>query len=233
MADCRHLIGILCLSTLAVISLLMLIALVRRLLGWFRMSSSTDWSNELTNFIFNAADGDEYIENYAKANVAACRDLIEGIDFYSGARGRDGGARMVVNISSAHVPSFCLANRNQDPKPYKNGYDLGHFHVGVVGSSSEPRLRETVDAALPLNGVSPKDIYFGALELTGAGIRFYGDVCLVLSREEVTAKTVILDRNSFDLITPPLRDEINKASEGAPRELGSRGSRTKDVRALG
>jgi hypothetical protein len=183
-----------------------------------KLPSELDWSKQLDNFISDATNGDQQLEDYAKANAGACRDLIEGIDFYSGARGRDGGARMVVNISSAHVPSFCLASRNKDTKPYKNGYDLGHFHIGVRGATSEPRLRETVDAALPLRGVPPNNIYFGALELTGAGIRFYGDVCLVLRRGEVPADTVVLDRNSFDLITPPLRDRINGSAEGKPRE---------------
>src|SRR5438045_2893890 len=115
----------------SLIMLAVLIELVRRVLAWFRGSSSTDWSNELTNFISDTSDGNQRLEKYAKANARACRDVIEGIDFYSGARGYDGGARMVANISSAHVPSFCLASRNGDPRPYKNGYDLGHFHIGA------------------------------------------------------------------------------------------------------
>jgi len=80
-----------------------------------------DWPTKLAQFASDAARGDSDLIEYANANIAACRDLIEGVDFYSGERGKDGGARMVVNMSSAHVPSFCLASRKGDPKPYKNG----------------------------------------------------------------------------------------------------------------
>jgi hypothetical protein len=45
---------------------------------------------------------------------------------------------------------------------------------------------------------------------------------LVLRREEVAADTVVLDRNSFDLLTPPLRDRINSSAEGKPREAARR-----------
>ncbi len=125
---------------------------------------------------------------------------------------------MVANMSSAHVPSFCLASRKRDPKPYKNGYDLKHFILGAHGSANQPNLRQIVDAALPLAGTLPDNVYFGALELTGAGIRFYGDVCLVLRPEAVAPNTTILDRNSFDLVTPPLRNRINEAEEGLQRD---------------
>src|SRR5205807_859571 len=100
---------------------------------------------------------------------------------------------------SAHVPAFCEASRKGEKKPYKNGYDLGKFRLGSPPPSSEPKLRETVDAALPLNGVHPEDVYFGAVELFGSGIRFYGDVCLVIARDAIAAGTLVLDRNSFDL----------------------------------
>jgi hypothetical protein len=35
-------------------------------------------------------------------------------------------------------------------------------------------------------------------------VRFYGDFCLVLCRSSVPGDTVILDRNSYDLVRPPL-----------------------------
>jgi hypothetical protein len=118
---------------------------------------------------------------------------------------------MVVNISSVHIPAFCEASRRRDNRPYKNGYDLGKFRLGSPPPSSEPNLRETVDAALPLNGARPEDVYFGAVELFGSGIRFYGDVCLVIRKDVVAHDTLVLDRNSFDLISAPLRDRINKS----------------------
>jgi hypothetical protein len=46
------------------------------------------------------------------------------------------------------------------------------------------------------------------MELNGAGVRFYGDFCLVL--KSVGDKTPILDRNSYDLMRSPLYDWILK-----------------------
>ena len=64
-------------------------------------------------------------------------------------------------------------------EPYKNGYDLGQYRIGEPPPGKSLKSREIVDRALPLqNGQKPNDVYFGAIELNGAGIRFYGDVCL-------------------------------------------------------
>ena len=51
---------------------------------------------------------------------------------------------------------------------------------------------------------APDNIYFGAVEINGAGIRFYGDVCLVLKEGAVTQETTIL-RSKF-LRFGPLTD---------------------------
>jgi hypothetical protein len=186
-------------------------AILISLFGGGRMNT-TDWPKELKTFIRKAAACDSQLEEYADANRNACIDLVAGRDFYSGKQDIESGARMVVNISSAHIPAFCEASRNGDVKPYKNGYDLGKFHLGSAPPSSVPRPREMVDAALPLSGASAEDTYFGAVELFGSGIRFYGDVCLVIKKSVVAANTLVLDRNSFDLISAPLRDRINNAS---------------------
>lgn len=173
--------------------------------------STTAWSRAPKAFIREAAAGDRQLEEYADANLNTCIDLVAGRDPYSGKEDRESGARMVVNISSVHIPAFCEASRKHENRPYKNGYDLGKFRLGSPLPSSELNLRETVDAALPLNGARPEDVYFGAVELFGSGIRFYGDVCLVIRKDVVAADTLILDRNSFDLISAPLRDRINNS----------------------
>ncbi|UGY02523.1 hypothetical protein [Bradyrhizobium quebecense] len=173
---------------------------------------TADWSSEARAFIQRSAAGDRQLEEYAEANLNTCVDLVAGRDIYSGKDDRDSGARMVVNISSVHIPAFCEASRKGDKRPYKNGYDLGKFRLGSRPPSSEPNLREIVDAALPLNGARPEDVYFGAVELFGSGIRFYGDVCLVIRKQVIAANTLILDRNSFDLISAPIRDRINRSS---------------------
>ena len=121
---------------------------------------------------------------------------------------------MVANISAAHVPAVCSATRRKDAKPYKNAYDLASNRVGGKQNYGLSGNRKTVDAALPLPlGTNPGDIYFGAMELNGTGVHFYGDVCLVL--KAVNGKTIVLDRNSYDLIREPLRAEIETWSKSS------------------
>jgi hypothetical protein len=168
------------------------------------MTSPPNWEERLSDFIKDAVAGRQLLEPFAEANRETCIDIIGGRDLYSGKVDSDSGARMVVNMSAAHIPAFCLASRSGSSTPYKNGYDLAKLRIGTPPPGS---LRQTVDAALPL--AAPKEeFYFGAVELSGTGIRFYGDVCLVLKRDVIDSACVILDRNSFDLITAPLRDRI-------------------------
>ena len=54
-----------------------------------------------------------------------------------------------------------------------------------------------------------RTLYYGAVELNGSGIRYYGDVCLVLNDSKVFCSTKVLNRNSFDLICEPLRSKTH------------------------
>ena len=88
------------------------------------------------------------------------------------------GARVVVNIPNVHVPAFCAASASgRDSRPYKNKYDLAckNCELAMIVGDPPPKTvnkrRETVDRALPLTHPI-KDVYFGAMELNGAGVRF-------------------------------------------------------------
>jgi hypothetical protein len=114
--------------------------------------------------------------DYRTANAAAVRCATDGYGPDAIAPTEGAGMRMVANISCAHVPAFCRDG-------YKNGYDLGKYRVGEK-RANPPKTRELVDDALPLPaGTQLSNIYFGAAALSEAGIRFYGDVCLVLKLE--------------------------------------------------
>jgi len=104
-----------------------------------------------------------------------------------------------VNIASVHVLDFVKNG-------YKNGYDLGRYRIGQDRQGNTPKTRELVDDALPVSDVS--NVYFGAASLTGAGIRFYGDICMVLKGEVILASTVVLDRNSYDLVRQPFSNDL-------------------------
>jgi hypothetical protein len=155
---------------------------------------------------------------FAKANVDAVNDAVAG-------RGPDNGnpdatmrARMVVNIASTHVPAFCEASRRNQQTPYKNGYDLKKYRVGDGPPTDALKTRELVDRALPIDGQSPANVYFGAVELNGTGVRFYGDVCFVLAPATLPADTVLLDRNSYDLMRSPIREIVDKHRGADQRE---------------
>ncbi len=178
--------------------------------------SRTDWSARLQQ-VSDAAAPSPTRPLYDEANIDAIRAALAGLgpDAAAGAVAAPGiGACMVANISSAHVPSVCRASRRGDERPYKNGYDLGKYRIGGNPPNGAKALREVVDEALPLpDGSTGADVYFGAMELNGTGVYFYGDVCLVL--KDVAEATVMLDRNSYDLVRTPLRNGIEA---GCPEE---------------
>jgi hypothetical protein len=127
------------------------------------------------------------------------------------------GARMCVNMAAAHVPEFV-----QRGGSYKNAYDLDK-EARIVGAPSNvlSETRRVVDSLLPLPATqTAESTYFGAVETTGCGVRFYGDFCLVLCRTSVPGDTVILDRNSYDLVRPPLNSwRAEPKSKVTAREL--------------
>lgn len=171
------------------------------------LPNAMDWEKRLKLVL--ERDRQPERTRYANANVSAVKAAISGIgpDDPAGQPTPSGmGARMVVNISAAHIPAFCRASANHEPKPYKNAYDLGRYSVGDPPPDLAKSLRELVDDALPLPAATRHDVYFGAMELNGAGVSFYGDICLVL--KEVPDQTVLLDRNSYDLVRSPFRDII-------------------------
>lgn len=140
--------------------------------------SHRTWTERATDWL--AAQPNEFLDG----NAAAIEKILTS---------KDSGVRMVVNITGEALRSFL------SDKKYLNVYDL----PVVAGERREPsQLRRKVDARLDFD--DPKDIYFGAAALGGAGIRFYGDYCLVLRRNAVPTETRILDRNSYDLEDEPL-----------------------------
>lgn len=114
------------------------------------------------------------------------------------------GARVAMNMAAVHVPSFCAAP--QDGKAYKNTYDLKKTpRLGDILPGNKIPLRVMVDEALcSVTGSKEYEIYFGAVEVNGSGIRFYGDVCLILNTDEIAQNTVVLTSNSYDLVRPPI-----------------------------
>jgi hypothetical protein len=110
----------------------------------------------------------------------------------------DSGVRMVVNITADALRSFLVQGK------YLNAYG----RPVVAGKKRDPSpLRLKVDERLKFE--SPEKIYFGAVALGGAGIRFYGDYCMVILLEKVTDETRVFDRNTYDLESEPLVSQVD------------------------
>lgn len=166
------------------------------------MRKPESWEHKADQAIREIRDANA--RDYAAANRAAVSDAVAGRGPDSTAAADETGVHAVFNISSAHIPAFCRAAPNERT-PYKNCYDLGTHVVG----DGRPSKRKTVDSALPLpSGKDYQKVYFAAIDLNGSGVRFYGDVCLVLKNALIAPDTLILDRNSYDLERSPLRERI-------------------------
>lgn len=182
----------------------------------------TDWNQKLNDLLGQLSSEEK---SFAEANVEAVKRSIYGYGPDAANPDPSSGVRVVVNIASVHVPDFVKNG-------YKNGYDLGRHRIGQDRQGDTPKTRELVDDALPVSDAS--NVYFGAASLTGAGIRFYGDICMVLKGEVIPASTVVLDRNSYDLVRQPfsndLESEPDKLEEKA-LEISGRWSELADIAA--
>jgi hypothetical protein len=138
------------------------------------------------------------------ANADMVRRVIRGMGPDKDVADPACGARAAINIAAVHVASFC--NAPQNGKAYKNTYDLGKTPLlGKAPQDAKLPVRALVDKALcSVTNSSENEIYFGAVEVNGSGIRFYGDICFILKPEVIDNDTVVLTSNSYDLARPPI-----------------------------
>ncbi|MBE2245203.1 MAG: hypothetical protein IAE86_20815 [Burkholderiaceae bacterium] len=167
---------------------------------------SKSWVRQLAALIAAVSRRSKVDGRYAHANRDSVARAISGRDPFTGSIHAGSGAHMVVNLSSAHVPAFCAESSGGPNPPYKNCYDLA-----LSGDGRVSRDRRLVDESLPV--ADYQSTYFGAVEVNGAGIRFYGDMCLVL--RDIDPGTMVLDRNSFELLRSPVSDDIRSAPPAA------------------
>lgn len=141
---------------------------------------------------------------YRSSNADVIRRVVKGIGIDSGRRRAASGARVVFNLACAHVRAM-LAGR------YLNGYDLMRARIGSRPPKPVSERRRTIDgvvARCAAGGGTAESLYYGAVEINGAGMRYYGDMCLVLRADAVEAETLVLFRNSYDLDREPIRGRV-------------------------
>lgn len=137
------------------------------------------------------AEAAELPHSFLKANAESIAALTDGVDSF---------VRMVVNIGADALLAFLKDG-------YKTVYDMP-----VIGGvpRAPSKTRKKVDRLLFGASSTPssnpgKEYCFGALSLGGTGIRFYGEYCMVINPQRIRqGYPQLLDRNSYDLLKPPL-----------------------------
>ena len=150
---------------------------------------------------------------YLVANCDAVYRTVDGRGSDSAAVHPAAGARITFNMSSVHIPGFCAATKAGKQNAYKNCYDIAAETAGSANHQQVAERRKLVDNALPLpRDGSVSTTYFGAVDVNGAGVRFYGDVCLVLKPGHAAA-CVVLKRNSYDLVRSPVKELVAQVAD--------------------
>jgi hypothetical protein len=160
-------------------------------------------------------------EAYRRADADMIRGTTQGYGPDSKEPKAKAGVRVVYNLSAAHVPALVDAGEaTANNRPFKNAHDIAKQQATQPGRMGGPapmsKLRERVEAVLGYvtSPVSTSDFYYGAVELNGSGMRYYGDICLVLKPEQIRPSTLVLYQNSYDLSRSPIVERILPSQSG-------------------
>jgi len=176
-----------------------------------------NWQERCVQLIDRLASGGDGQKAYRDADAEMIRRTTRGQGPDSATAKPEAGVRVVYNIPAVHVPALVAAgSTSKNNRPFKNRYDLDKTGRQTVRLGEDPPaparidVRKSVDEAVAvLARVSDgSNLYYGAAELNGAGMRYYGDICLVLKPAEIDEETLVLYRNSFDLARPPIANRI-------------------------
>ena len=141
-----------------------------------RYFSDAPWADRVRDWVEDADSP------FAAANEQVVRQVVAS---------EDSGARVVVNVGPTALLQLLAGAR------YLNLYE----RPLVGGERQQPSAtRRWVDETIGLTGA---DAYFAALAVGGAGVRFYGEYCLVLDVAAIDAQPSLFDRDSYELLAPP------------------------------
>src|ERR1700684_699507 len=113
------------------------------------------WENKSQRAIERLTGTDQFLRQFAEANLLATENALEGQGPDAAEPDPDSGVRAVVNIASVHVQTFCERSKQNTHPAYLNSYDLNKARVRVGSDPPDDhwKKREIVDHALaPLHG---------------------------------------------------------------------------------
>lgn len=182
-----------------------------------------DWQALFVGLRSQAADQES--QAYFDANKDMVAATLQGNSPHGGAQQRH-GLCVVFNLSALNAIRFLLSQRRG---PGFGTYLNRHRTPNPVGRPlAGPSIRDRIDAALSavsttlnLVPLGPTDAHYGAMELNGTGIRYFGDICLVLRADNVDPKTLILLRNSYDLNVTPVSRRFGGLNRTEQDELAT------------
>ena len=171
----------------------------------------TDWET-LCDTLADAYD-DPDCRSYFKANLTTVQTTLSGGSVHPGGLYRK-GIQVVFNIPARYAINFFLP---QTQGPHCGQYLNRHAISPRVGVSLKgPTARDRIDAALAKIGqdgaLTDTNGHYGAVELNGTGVRYFGDICLVLRGDKMADKTLTLLRNSYDMLVQPVVQRLANLS---------------------
>lgn len=157
-------------------------------------------------------------EMYFRANCDVVRDTLGGIAAYAGGTAR-AAVSVVVNMPAYRAARFMKPqSRGSGFGRYENRYSYSRRVGQPLNNDS---AREQIDRALadidPSSALSKRNGHYAAMELNGTGIRYFGDICLVLKPDIVDDETLTLQRNSYEVRVRPSLDRYDKLSGALQR----------------
>lgn len=166
--------------------------------------------------------GDAEINSYFEANKEVVRDTLAGAPAHGGGQSRQ-GICAVVNLPSRRAIAFLMPpSAGTGHGRYQNRY----AHARTIGTPlpAGGARRDIDDALADISAdtaLGAEDGHYAAMDLNGTGVRYFGDICLVLKPATVGPQTLTLLRNSFDVRTLPASRTLENLT-GTPwqHELG-------------
>lgn len=147
--------------------------------------SNKSWNDRLNTWLSKATGG------FESPNVESIKRVLTDPNT---------SARVVVNIRPDALTAFL------NEGSYRNIYQS----PVIGGNRKEPDAKRlAADAQV---GTGPNH-YYGAAAMGGGGVRYYGEYCIVLKSDFVDSQTQVFDRDSYDVLFPPLDSAPNRAIE--------------------